>query len=362
MYKNMFLNAEDKLLNELSSLYHSYGYRQFKMSKFEEYDLYVKNKRFLVSDNIITFTDTNGKLLALKPDVTLSIVNGTADKINGIEKLFYRENVYRPDNETRYFKEIVQVGLECIGNLDDFSITETLLLAANSLETISSEYIIDISDIDLILEVLKREFVNNDLKEIFVDLIKHKNRHELEQMCIANNINFIPFKTLLSCEGTPNEVFDVLLNLYDDKAWRNSVERFVSIVSVLPTDKIRIDFSLIKDTNYYNGIVFSGYIYGISTSILSGGQYDYLMKKMGKKAKAIGFAVYLDKIEDFLYSAPEYDVDFVLLYSNTDDLISVMNYSNELRKKGNSVILASSIPNDIRYKEIIDFSKKEVDI
>ena len=49
------LNNDEKAIFNMRSLYKQYGYSQFKMSKFEEYDLYVKNKDFLVSDNVITF-------------------------------------------------------------------------------------------------------------------------------------------------------------------------------------------------------------------------------------------------------------------------------------------------------------------
>ena len=72
--KSEYMRTEEKVIFALRELYSKYGYAQFKMSKFEEYDLYVKNKDFLVSDSVITFNDTNGKLLALKPDVTLSII------------------------------------------------------------------------------------------------------------------------------------------------------------------------------------------------------------------------------------------------------------------------------------------------
>ena len=50
------------------------------------------------------------------------------------------------------------------------------------------------------------------------------------------------------------------------------------------------------DMSYYNGIAFKGFIEGIPTGILSGGEYDGLMKKMKRKSRAIGFAVYLDEI------------------------------------------------------------------
>lgn len=66
------LRSGEQIMYRLRGLYERYGYRRFKMSKFEEYDLYVRNKDFLVSDRMITFTDARGILMALKPDVTLS--------------------------------------------------------------------------------------------------------------------------------------------------------------------------------------------------------------------------------------------------------------------------------------------------
>ena len=62
-------------------------------------------------------------------------------------------------------------------------------------------------------------------------------------------------------------------------------------------DRIQIDFSATGDVKYYNGIAFKGFISGIPGSVLSGGQYDALMKKMGRKDRAIGFAVFLDMLE-----------------------------------------------------------------
>ena len=138
----------------LRSLYKSYGYTQYKMNKFEEYDLYASNKNFLVSDNVITFTDTDGKLMALKPDVTLSIIKNAHPKPAETEKLFYDENVYRVSSGTRMFKEIKQVGLECLGNIDVFCISEVLGLAAKSLELISSCYVLEISHAGILSDIL----------------------------------------------------------------------------------------------------------------------------------------------------------------------------------------------------------------
>ena len=112
------LKSEEQAVFELRALYRKYGYTQFKMSKFEEYDLYVKNKDFLVGDGVITFNDTDGKLLALKPDVTLSIIKNSKDESGGTQKVYYNENVYRISGSTHTFKEIMQTGLECIGAIE----------------------------------------------------------------------------------------------------------------------------------------------------------------------------------------------------------------------------------------------------
>ena len=95
------LTSEERTLLKLRALYRQYGYAQYRMSKFEEYDLYAGNKDCLVSENVLTFTDLNGKLMALKPDVTLSIVRGSPDRTDSVRKVFYNENVYRTAGSSR---------------------------------------------------------------------------------------------------------------------------------------------------------------------------------------------------------------------------------------------------------------------
>ena len=124
MYDKKDLLPEEGVALSLRSLYRGYGYQPFKMSKFEEYDYYVKNKEFLVGDGVITFNDTNGRLLALKPDVTLSIIKTTRFEKGVKQKLFYDENVYRVSQSTHRYKEIMQTGLEAIGDLDSYDIYE----------------------------------------------------------------------------------------------------------------------------------------------------------------------------------------------------------------------------------------------
>ena len=49
--------------------------------------------------------------------------------------------------------------------------------------------------------------------------------------------------------------------------------------------------------NPHNGLTFCGYVKDVPTSVLRGGQYDKLMRRMGRRSNACGFAVYLDELD-----------------------------------------------------------------
>ena len=89
------LKKEEQTIFRLRALFEQYGYRRFKMSKFEEYDFYAENRSFLTTKNIITFQGLQGQLLALKPDVTLSIIKHTKANMTCPDRVYYHENVYR---------------------------------------------------------------------------------------------------------------------------------------------------------------------------------------------------------------------------------------------------------------------------
>jgi len=139
--KETILPKEERAVLAMRALYESFGYTKYKMSKFEDYDLYRDNKRFLPKGEIITFPNRDGRLLALKPDVTLSIVKNAREGEQIRE--YYNENVYRTEDGD--CREIMQVGLECIGEIDLYSTCEVLRLAKKSLEIICEDSILDIS-------------------------------------------------------------------------------------------------------------------------------------------------------------------------------------------------------------------------
>lgn len=350
----------------LRSLYAKYGYSHFKMSQFEEYDLYVRNKDFLISDSVITFTDTNGKLMALKPDVTFSIIKNNKYAPGTVQRYYYNENVYRVSKDTQAFKEIMQTGLECIGDIDDYSINEVLMLAAQSLKTISEDSVLTVSYLDFIFEILGSFRISQDAKNEMLKCIGEKNIHELAKNCAENGVDAAKAEALCRLAGlygTAGAVLPQIRQILAGQVSEESLSRFENLVGGLAAgecaDILRIDFSVISDMKYYNGIVFKGFVEGVPVSVLSGGQYDRLMDKMGHKSRAIGFAVYLDTLRR-QSGLKSYAADVALLYDEKANLAALQRAAEALRAEGLTVQLQRDLPEKAKYQKIMRFENGEV--
>ena len=351
----MTLKQDEQAIFALRGLYQSYGYLPYKMSRFEEYDLYVRNKDFLVSDQIITFADRSGKLLALKPDVTLSIIKNSPDEAGVVQKLYYDENVYRADKASHAIKEILQTGLECVGDLGRYEIMEVVLLAAKSLALLGKAFVLDISHMGLIRAVLEESGVENKAK--VMQCLRQKNAHELANVCEGvSEENLEKLRLLATLSGKAEQVITSLGNVLTTDAEKAALAELQTLCGILARsgygDAIRLDFSVGNDMKYYSGVVFKGYLEGIPSSILSGGQYDKLLKKMGRKSRAIGFALYLDLLERGGIGQ-NFDVDTLILHDGNADPAKLIAAAEEAAKDG-TVLVASAIPQGRSWGKLIE--------
>ena len=257
------LTLKENFTFMLRKLYSDNGYKLFRMSRFEEYDFYADKKDFLSSKSILTFTNPDGRLMALRPDVTLSLI-----KHAGNGKFHYNENVYRVPRTSSSFREISQSGVEIIGNVNADDVTGLLRLALSSLEIIAGEkdYILVMADAGQILEILGENF-----NPQIIECISGKNIHGLKELNVS--------KKLIELCGLNGNAENSLPFLRNDTA---------DIIRKLPQKHLRVDFSVADNLRYYNGIVFKGFIDGVPEAVISGGEYNI----MG--VKGAGFAVYLD--------------------------------------------------------------------
>jgi ATP phosphoribosyltransferase regulatory subunit len=358
------LRGDERATYNLRKLYLRHGYSHYRVSKFEEYDLYAKNKSFLVSENLLTFTDTNGKLMALKPDVTLSIIKNVVADVKSSYKLYYDEHVYRTTSSGDGFREITQTGLESIGNIDLFAESEVLMLAMKSLESISENFLLDISHMRLLEGLLENMGIDpSDMSDIFA-LVGSKNVSGIRALCRKYEIASEEIEKLCTLTAMYLPIEKALESVKPYVAGEKMQAAFEELSGICElireygiADKLYLDLSIVNDMNYYDGIIFKGFVNGIPDSILSGGRYDRLMERFGKKMGAVGFAVYLDKLERFGSASDDFDVDYMLLYSADVPAAKIIAAANELSADGSSVRASSAIDAGVRYRKLVRLSK-----
>jgi len=351
------LRYDEQALMRLRSLYRQYGYTQYRMSRFEEYSLYSGNKAFLASGEIITFTGAGGKLMALRPDVTLSIVKNTSDS-QGLRKLYYNENIYRPDGNE--FKERMQVGLECIGDIDVYHVGEVIMLAARSLSILGDRSCLDISHMGYISGLLGSVELTEAQRGEILRSISRKNVPELSSLCTQFGLSDgfrDRIMTLAALYGPYGKALVELRRLSVNDETEAALSELEDIRSVIAGfgggHDINIDFSIVNDLNYYSGVIFQGYIEGVPSKVLSGGRYDSLLRRFGKGSGAIGFAVYLDLLEQTAPPRSGPEIDVLLLYGDKTDPAALANEVRALTAEGRVVRVQREKPDNIKYKRLM---------
>lgn len=360
------MRKEDEVSLVLGNLFESYGYKKYLMSRFEEYSLYMENKDFLISDKIITFTDAGGKLMALKPDVTLSIVkNAKAEK--GVRKLYYIENVYRPARNLPEFRESEQIGLEAIGDIDGYTVYEVTRLALSALAAVDKDFILDISHVGFVSALIEGLGLDYEANEEIYGYVTGKNLHGLKAASARLGISDVALaalETLTSVSGTLSDGIEKARKAVMNEGMRIALDELATLDKALRSteyyDNVRLDFSFVNDTGYYNGIIFTGFTPAVPRPVLSGGRYDKLMKKFAKDAGAIGFAVYVDEIVSYYSRKAEFDQDVFVEYAAGADIAAVAAVADKLRAEGKSVSVGSAPLADGKYRKIMRFDGEKL--
>lgn len=362
-YLGSILSKSERAVFDMRLLYEGFGYRKYKMKKFEEYDLYLQNKSFLKGGSIITFTDFDGRLLALKPDVTLSIAKNLPQS-DDAQKVYYTENVYRESASGGEYKEIMQAGLEYIGELDSYAMAEVLLLALKSLELMGDNYVLDVSHMGIINGLLSElPEDKSELSEKLVGRISRKDSGGVRELCAQNNLSgeFTEGLAILaSAYGDFEKTLEGINKIAKNDEVYMASEELSRLYEILKecgvSQGIRLDFSVVNDLSYYNGIIFRGFLKGVPGAVLSGGRYDRLLHKLGKKGNAAGFAVYLDLLEKYLSADKDTDADILLLYDENTNPAQLMRETLRLSEKGFRVRAQKNENTKVKSGETIRFS------
>lgn len=353
-------NAEDHLLL-LQQMFAGYGYEKFRMSKFEDYTLYLQNEDFLKGGSILTVGGPDGRLLALKQDVTLSIVKSVQEN-NLPRKVYYTENVYRASHDSGDIREIPQAGVEYIGDVTVYAMSEVIRLAAESLAAVSSRYILGISHMGLVRGLLDAAALSADACTEILLCIQNKAAHTLRSICMREHLPdpltgklcalASIFGTMEDCEGALD---DLIVNAQTAQAVQELRQLYALLCETGLGAHLRIDFSVANNMQYYNGVTFQGFLDGTPQSVLSGGRYDELVHKFGKPFGAIGFAVYLDLLR---YRRVENrDERAVLVLYDPQDVQGLAAAAASLEQDGVTLHILPEAKENVRYSVMYRFTE-----
>lgn len=355
------LSKEDSLTYELSMLYKQWGYKEYRMAKFEEYSFYSDNRDFLSSKGILAFNNSDGRLMALKPDITLSIVKNA--KLSGaLTKLYYNESVFRMSDSSMDYKEIKQTGVEVLGKVDEYLISEVLMLAAKSLKTIDKDFVLSISHMAFIPSLLAELEIGENSKKDIIECVKGKNIHDLRNICKKCGVSEEKtelLSKLASINGKLDDAIDELCALACNNEMKNACDELRFIAASLRkselADRLFIDLSVLNNTEYYNGIIFQGYVEKAPSAVLSGGRYDKLAGKLRENTQAVGFAVYLDNLNLYYKKKRDFDSDILVIFDSANRSESLLSLVESFVDKGFSVRVEHSVPEGYKAKTVYSF-------
>ena len=294
----------ERLLHERIT---AYGYRDIQTPTFEFFDVFSKEVGTTPSRELYKFFDKEGNTLVLRPDFTPSIARCAA-------KYFMEENVpirfcYQGNTFTNTsdlqgkLKEVTQMGAELIG---DDSVQADAEMIAMTIEALYhaglSDFQISVGNLEYFKGICAEAGLDEETELELREYISGKNYFGAEELLERTHVDKKDKELLLKVSdlfGTV-QILEEAREAASNKRSRHAVERLEKVYQVLcdyGVEKyVSFDLGMLSKYNYYTGIIFKGYTYGIGDAIVKGGRYDKLLTRFGKDSAAIGFVIVVDDL------------------------------------------------------------------
>ena len=356
---------KSKVIESINSIFNKWGYKEVMTSTIEYYEGFRYEYSGIKEENVYKFFDSKGRILSLRPDMTIPIVRLVSTRFkdaNSNIRLRYSSNIYRVFEEfTGKRNEYTDCGIELISRDKEFSDLEVLILAIEALkEAGSNNFKIEVGEINFLKGAIEDLNIEDKEKNILSDLIEKKEieglNKFLEKLDINEEIKEF-FRSLPLIFGDGIEA----LNKYKKMAFNNKMMESIEYLEVLINDLkilgydkyLTFDLGLTPRLSFYTGIIFRGFIEGSGSIVLSGGRYDNLIKNAKKDFGAIGFSINADEVSSILNNILEKKDKYIIEF-NEKDKIEALKKGFELREKG---FVVEFIPS--KDKENIRIIKEE---
>lgn len=283
------------------------GYEGIQTPTIEYMDIFSSNIGTTPSKDLYKFNDNEGNTVVLRPDFTPSIARCAAkyfaDSKDTI-RFFYSGNTFSNTNSLQgKLKEVTQMGIELMNDSTVNADAEAInLLVKSLLSSGLNDFNISIGNADFFKGICEEVSLPTDVELILRDYISVKNIYGAQNYLIDQKYSDDVINKLLSVTEIfgNNQVLIDANKIATNKRSKEALKRLKDLDEVLKKlnidQYVSYDLGLLSKYNYYTGIVFKAYTYGVGDAIAKGGRYDNLLAYFGKEAPAIGFMIVIDDV------------------------------------------------------------------
>ena len=290
---------------KLEKKFSASGYLPVLPAGLEYYETLARSENAVSEEHMFKMTDTDGKLLVLRPDTTLSIARIAATKL-GLDRArlsYFADKFDLQSGGGLTSREIFQAGIECLGEEGAFSDAQCIAFSIECLKEAGlRDFIIDIGHVGYFKGLLEEIGLTAAEAEGVRTCINRKDTMNAERLLKKAGVSGDARNNILALPALfgGREVFSAAEALTHNLCARKAVGDLKNIDRLLTEmgyeGYISYDLGMIKPLSYYSGILFSGLVKDLGAPVLSGGRYDNLADAFGKHMPAVGFAMGLKRI------------------------------------------------------------------
>lgn len=339
--------VEEKLMNS----FESFGYKRIQTPVFEYFDVFSKEIGTTKSNELYKFFDKEGNTLVLRPDFTPALARCAAKYYLEEDipvRFSYCGNTFINASELQgKLKEVTQTGVELIGDASQSADAELIHLAVTALKQSGlSEFQISIGEVEFFRGLCEEAGLSEEMESEVRELISNKNYFGVEEYITEQGIDrgkaeaFLKVAELFGSYDCLEEAKELVSNDKSLKAVKRLEKLYETLKDFGDEKYVSFDLGMVSKYNYYTGIIFKAYTYGVGDAILKGGRYDRLLGYFGKNAPAIGFMIVTDDLMIALSSqklSPECAPDVEYLLYDKSMCKEAMLAADQRRKAGNKV-------------------------
>ena len=335
----------------LQETIHSYGYEDIQTPTFEFFDVFSKEVGTIPSKDLYKFFDKDGNTLVLRPDFTPSIARCAAKYFMEEEvpiRLCYSGNAYVNTSHLQgKLKETTEIGAECINDDSVYADAEMIALVVETLRNAGLEqFHVSIGQIEYFKGLCAEAGLDEETELALRDFISAKNYFGAQDLLTGKGIqeelkeHLLEVSELFGGREALKKAGTFAKNERSAKALKR-LEELYEVLTMYGCEKyVSFDLGMVSKYNYYTGIIFKGYTYGVGDAIVKGGRYNNLLKQFGKEAPAIGFMVVVDDLLEAL-SRQKIQVPMKApkeqLYYTKENYSKVLEQAKQMRQEGKCV-------------------------